>query len=86
MCPFMWPFLPQLHHLESQFTGKMPASKSVTKAEERALAGENESQDSQLVLDEYMRAYGIGLVSAVLPRRWKSGPVPRPMLTFFGPR
>lgn len=47
----------------------MAAARSLTKAEEIALSGKNESQDSQLVLDAYMRAYGIGIVSAIAPQR-----------------
>lgn len=38
---------------------------SVREAEKRAYAGENESQDSQLVIDKYGFEYGIGTV-------WKS--------------
>ena len=41
----------------------MAGSTSNVRAEERALAGNNESQDSQKVLDAYMMMYGIGLVS-----------------------
>lgn len=41
----------------------MSGSASIVTAEKMALAGNNESQDSQRVLDEYQRLYGIGLVS-----------------------
>lgn len=36
---------------------------SIKEAEKRAYAGENESQDSQLVIDKYGFEYGIGTVS-----------------------
>ncbi|KAK3945788.1 DNA repair protein crb2 [Diplogelasinospora grovesii] len=36
---------------------------SIRKAEDKALAGDNESQDSQQVLDAYMETYGVGTMS-----------------------
>ena len=38
-------------------------SASVRQAEKRALDGDNESQDSQQVLEAYMKYRGIGIVS-----------------------
>jgi hypothetical protein len=38
------------------------------KAEEIALSGKNESQDSQMILAAYQAQYGIGWVSAVVNR------------------
>jgi hypothetical protein len=65
----------------------MSHSTSVVRAEKMALDGNNESQDSQQVLDTYMKIYGIGMVSTC--RLWwrpagclgslKLGAVPRPM-------
>jgi hypothetical protein len=40
----------------------MPRSKSIASAEKAALGDKNESQDSQLVLEQYMAKYGIGFV------------------------
>lgn len=62
----------------------MSGSTSVVRAEKMALDGNNESQDSQQVLDAYMKIYGIGLVSVRCLLRpaqgsWKLGAVPRPM-------
>lgn len=41
----------------------MSGSTSIVRAEEKALTGNNESQDSQKVLDAYQQLYGVGLVS-----------------------
>lgn len=51
----------------------MSGSASIVTAEKLALAGNNESQDSQRVLDEYQRLYGIGLVS-IFARQSVAGP------------
>lgn len=69
----------------------MSGTTSIVRAEERALAGNNESQDSEQVLEAYQRMYGIGLVSAVgtlwrpawLPPGARSRS-PVDMLTAFG--
>jgi hypothetical protein len=42
-------------------------SKSSRQAEKRASGGNNESQDSQEVMDQYMMIYGIGIVSVAFP-------------------
>ncbi len=44
----------------------MPLRKTLARAEKLAIQGNNESQDSQAVLDEHMRLYGIGLVECLL--------------------
>ncbi len=44
----------------------MSGSVSIVRAEEKALAGNNESQDSQHILEAYQRVYGIGLVSVIV--------------------
>lgn len=70
----------------------MSGATSMVRAEKMALGGNNESQDSQQVLDAYMKIYGIGLVSvcclwrpARCPGSTKPGAVPRPIvLTSFG--
>ena len=43
----------------------MPGLENTLKAEHKALAGDNESQDSQQILEAYMRQYGIGNVGCV---------------------
>ena len=45
----------------------MSGSTSIVTAENRALGGNNESQDSQQVLDLYQQIYGVGLVSVMCP-------------------
>lgn len=42
---------------------KKDAARSVVAAEKRALSGENESQDSQVILEKLMIEHGIGVVS-----------------------
>ena len=52
---------------------KMPAPRTIARAEKRALEGNNESQDSQAVLDEHIRRYGIGIVRPPKPPSPQSG-------------
>ncbi|KAJ9145597.1 DNA repair protein crb2 [Coniochaeta hoffmannii] len=46
----------------------MSGSTSIVTAENRALGGNNESQDSQQVLDLYQQIYGVGLMSSSPPQ------------------
>ncbi|KAL0943440.1 DNA damage repair protein [Colletotrichum truncatum] len=46
----------------------MTRSKSLAEAEKKALEGENDSQDSQFILDQYKTLYGIGVTSSSPPR------------------
>lgn len=48
-------------------------AKSVSRAEERAYAGQNESQDSQLIFEKARIEHGVGIVSGtppILPKPW----------------
>ena len=46
---------------QAQVLAMMPAPANIAKAESTAFSGE--SQDSQLILDAYLKQYGIGAVS-----------------------
>ncbi|KAK3327494.1 hypothetical protein B0T19DRAFT_164318 [Cercophora scortea] len=57
----------------------MPArSKSIRQAEKRALEGTNESQDSQELMDAYMKSIGIGILSSS-PVAAQPFPLPLPL-------
>jgi hypothetical protein len=52
--------LPTPSYNYDRTSDNMAAARSLVKAEELALSGKNESQESQLVLAAYMQEYGIG--------------------------